>query len=172
MPIGWQRVLTQRGVIMIGRRSVRFRRISNDALPEPMTMAARNSVTATPWEASSAPTAWWLAHEVRRQVSTVVTEPAKVDDASHPGGCRRPRKVPRGGAVPLGEAALTGTHGVGEVVGDANALDRRRQRLRLQQIGGHQLRAWEAALEGASVPAREHELVAGRLQQDGNRPPT
>ncbi len=61
MPIGWQRVPTQRGVIMIGRRSVRWRRISNDALPEPMITAARNSVTGTPWAASSAPVSWRLA---------------------------------------------------------------------------------------------------------------
>ena len=52
MPIGWQRVPTQRGVIMTGRRSVRWRRISNDALPEPMIAAARNSVTGTPALAS------------------------------------------------------------------------------------------------------------------------
>ena len=55
MAMGWQRVATQRGVIMMGSRSVRARSISKDALPEPMTMAARNSVTGTPCRASSAP---------------------------------------------------------------------------------------------------------------------
>ncbi len=46
--IGWIRVSTQRGVTMTGSRSVRYRSISNEAEPEPITTAARSSVTATP----------------------------------------------------------------------------------------------------------------------------
>ena len=45
--IGWLRVLTQRGHIMTGSRSTKALIISKDALPEPMIMAARNSVVAT-----------------------------------------------------------------------------------------------------------------------------
>ena len=70
MPIGWQRVSTQRGVIMTGRRSVRWRRISNEALPEPMMTAARNSVTGTPCAASSAPVSWRLARWWERSASS------------------------------------------------------------------------------------------------------
>ncbi len=45
--MGCASVDTHRGVIMIGNRSTRYRRISNDAEPEPMIMAARNTVTGT-----------------------------------------------------------------------------------------------------------------------------
>ena len=61
MAMGWQSVRTQRGVIMTGRCSTRLRSSSKEALPEPMMMAARNSVTGTPCAASSAPTCWRLA---------------------------------------------------------------------------------------------------------------
>ena len=70
IPIGWQRVATHRGVIMTGRRSVRCRRISNDALPEPMITAARNSVTGTPAAASSAPVSCRLARWCERSASS------------------------------------------------------------------------------------------------------
>ena len=48
MAIGWMRVKTHRGQIITGSRSVRWRIISNDRLPEPTMIAARNSVTGTP----------------------------------------------------------------------------------------------------------------------------
>ena len=75
MPIGWQRVPTQRGVIMIGSRSVRWRRISNDALPEPMMIAARNSVTGTPCAASSFPVCCRLARCFDRLVAPSPSPP-------------------------------------------------------------------------------------------------
>ncbi len=50
------RVLTQRGVIMTGRRSVSVRIISNESEPEPTMIAARNSVTGTPDSRSTSPT--------------------------------------------------------------------------------------------------------------------
>ena len=74
---------------MIGSRSVRWRRISNDALPEPMMMAARNSVTGTPCAASSLPVCWRLARWGERLAASVA-EPAEVDDAPHTGRRRRP----------------------------------------------------------------------------------
>ncbi len=54
--MGWLGVPTHRGVTMAGRRSTRYRRISNDALPEPRIMAARSVVTGTGPSASTRPT--------------------------------------------------------------------------------------------------------------------
>ncbi len=59
--MGWQRVFTQRGVIMMGSRSVRWRIISKLTLPLPTITAARNSSTGTPEEPRAAPTSWRLA---------------------------------------------------------------------------------------------------------------
>ena len=92
--MGWQRVSTQRGVIMTGSRSVRWRRISNEALPEPMMTAARNSVTGTPCAASSAPVSWRLARWCDRS-DGILTQPAEVDDAADAGPLRRLREVAR-----------------------------------------------------------------------------
>jgi len=46
--MGWVGVATQRGVIITGSVSTRARIISNEALPEPITIAARNSMVGTP----------------------------------------------------------------------------------------------------------------------------
>ena len=46
--IGWHGVLTHFGVIMIGNRSTRYRKISNDAEPAPTIIAGRSTVTGTP----------------------------------------------------------------------------------------------------------------------------
>ncbi len=59
--MGWQRVRTHCGVTMTGSTSTRWRSISNDALPEPMTTAARSSVHGTGPEARTRPTSWRLA---------------------------------------------------------------------------------------------------------------
>jgi hypothetical protein len=48
MPIGCAAVWTQRGVTMTGSRFTRARIRSKEALPEPITMDARNSTTGTP----------------------------------------------------------------------------------------------------------------------------
>ncbi len=48
MAIGWIRLRTQRGVIITGSRSVRYRSISNDADPEPRMTAARRTTVGTP----------------------------------------------------------------------------------------------------------------------------
>ena len=48
MPIGCAAVWTQRGVTMTGSRSTSARISSNEALPEPITMDARNSITGIP----------------------------------------------------------------------------------------------------------------------------
>jgi hypothetical protein len=48
MAIGCAGTDTQRGVIMIGRRSTSARIISKDRLPEPMMIEARNSMVCTP----------------------------------------------------------------------------------------------------------------------------
>ena len=51
--IGWHGVFTHFGVIMTGNRWTRYRRISKEAEPEPMIIAARSTVTGTPAEASA-----------------------------------------------------------------------------------------------------------------------
>ncbi len=61
MAIGWVRVSTQRGVIITGRRSTSARTISNEVLPEPITIDARSSRVGTPEAASVAPTSCRLA---------------------------------------------------------------------------------------------------------------
>ena len=53
--IGCAAVFTQRGVIITGSRSTSARIISNDALPEPITIDAWNSITGTPLERSILP---------------------------------------------------------------------------------------------------------------------
>ena len=69
MAMGWHSVRTQRGVIITGRCSTRLRSSSKEALPEPMMTAARNSVTGTPCEASSAPVSWRLARWAERPLA-------------------------------------------------------------------------------------------------------
>ncbi len=54
--MGWVRERTQRGVIIAGSRSVRYRSISNDAEPDPMITLARNSTVGTPEARSNWPT--------------------------------------------------------------------------------------------------------------------
>ena len=57
MAMGWQLVrVTQIGATMAGSTSTRLRSISKEALPEPMMIAARSSVTGTGPAASSRPT--------------------------------------------------------------------------------------------------------------------
>ena len=58
--MGWQRVSTHLGVTIMGSTSTRWRSISNEALPEPITTAARSSVHGTDPEASTWPTSWRL----------------------------------------------------------------------------------------------------------------
>jgi len=60
MAIGWVRIDTQRGVIITGKRSTRARMISNEMLPEPMTIDERNSITGTPEARRISPTSWRL----------------------------------------------------------------------------------------------------------------
>ena len=60
MAIGWVMVPTQRGVTITGRRSTSARIISNEVLPEPMTIDARSSRVGTPEAASARPTSWRL----------------------------------------------------------------------------------------------------------------
>ncbi len=60
MAMGWVRVMTQRGQIIIGKRSVRQRMISNDMLPLPTIIPARNSVTGGPNSRSTSPVSWRL----------------------------------------------------------------------------------------------------------------
>jgi hypothetical protein len=54
--IGWTRVRTQRGVTITGNRSVRYRSISNDADPEPMTTPARSTTAGIPLARKMSPT--------------------------------------------------------------------------------------------------------------------
>ncbi len=60
MAIGWVRLETQRGQTMAGSRETSERSISNDALPEPMIIAARSSVVGTGPARSTSPTSWRL----------------------------------------------------------------------------------------------------------------
>jgi hypothetical protein len=64
MAIGWVRLETQRGQTITGSRWTRARSISNDALPEPMIMAARSSVAGTGPPRSTSPTSWRLVRWV------------------------------------------------------------------------------------------------------------
>ena len=61
MPIGWVGVSTQLGVTMAGSFSTSARTSSNERLPEPMTMAARNSSVWIPDASRIRPTSWRLA---------------------------------------------------------------------------------------------------------------
>ena len=65
------RVPTQRGVIITGRRSTSARIISNEVLPEPMTIEALSSMVGTPARAGP-PTSWRL----RRCSDRVPREPS------------------------------------------------------------------------------------------------
>ena len=82
------RVLTQRGVIITGSRSTRARSISNDALPEPITIEARNSIVGTP---DSRRIAADLLPRGEMLGEVALAEPAEVDDPAH---TRRPRRAP------------------------------------------------------------------------------
>ncbi len=53
--MGWAFTATQRGVIITGSFSTSARIISNDRLPEPRTIEARNSTTGTPPSRSTRP---------------------------------------------------------------------------------------------------------------------
>ena len=55
MAMGCAAVLTQRGVTITGSLSTRARIISNEALPEPITMDAWNSITGMPLERKMLP---------------------------------------------------------------------------------------------------------------------
>ena len=56
MAMGCAVTRTQRGVTITGSRSTNARIISNDKLPEPMMMDARNSITGTPCARNRSPT--------------------------------------------------------------------------------------------------------------------
>ena len=83
---------------MKGRRSTSERIISNDRLPAPITIEARNSRTA-PRLAQNAPH-FLPAAKVRRQVVVFAAKAAKVDDAAETGGAGGSGKVR--GALPVG----------------------------------------------------------------------
>jgi len=55
--VGW---LTQRGVTMTGSRSASAHTISNERLPEPITIEARSSIVGTPDSRRMRPTSWRL----------------------------------------------------------------------------------------------------------------
>jgi hypothetical protein len=94
MAIGWQRVASHFGQIMIGRRSVRWRIISNDRLPEPTITAARNSVTRAPPALAVRVAGLLPAREVGRQPA--LAESAQVDHVRCPTG-GGPRRTSCGG---------------------------------------------------------------------------
>ena len=91
------RVPTQRGVIITGSRSTSARIISNEVLPEPITIPARSSTVGTPDAARARPTSWRLARCGGQ--ARPLAEAAEVDDAAHAG-------VPRRGPEGLGAAAV------------------------------------------------------------------
>ena len=61
MPIGWVGVSTQLGVTIAGSFSTSARTSSNERLPEPMTIEARNSTVGTPDSRRIRPTSCRLA---------------------------------------------------------------------------------------------------------------
>ena len=74
--IGWILLCTHLGVVMTGRRLVRWRTISNDADPEPMMTPACRIIVSTP--------------DAIRIRPTSVRE-CRCRDSWAPSGCRPPR---------------------------------------------------------------------------------
>jgi len=87
----------QRGVTISGRRSTSARIISNDRLPAPMTIEARNSTTARRRDAAVPRPRG--GSEVRRQSVPIVPQGAEIDDAADSGRPRRRGEVLRGPAI-------------------------------------------------------------------------
>ncbi len=75
MPMGCAITRTHLGVIMTGSRSTSERIISNDRLPEPITIEARNSSTGTPHSRNTRPTSCRLRRCVESACSSLASPP-------------------------------------------------------------------------------------------------
>ena len=108
--------------------------------------------------------------KVTRQVGRGVAQAAEVDDASDAGRGRGAAEGPRRGQVALAIALAPG-HGVHEVVGHADAGQRRPERLGAQHVAGDDLDATGpvAALEALRV-AHEHAHAPAGLEQARHQP--
>ena len=92
----------------------------NEALPAPMTIAARA------WTVSGTAVARMLRDllAAAQVLGVAALQAAEVDDAPHAGGARGPREGLGARAVALREVAVAAAHGVHEVVGDVDAVER------------------------------------------------
>ena len=95
--MGCVRVSIQRGQTIAGSRSTRWRRMRNEALPAPMTIAAR--AWTVPGTAAARMLGDLLA--AAQVLGVAALQAAEVDDAPHAGGARGPREGRRAGAVAL-----------------------------------------------------------------------
>ena len=78
---------TQRGVTITGSRSTSARSISNERLPDPITIEARNSITGTPESRSARPTSCRL-RRCGESSAALVAQAAEIHDAAHARGAR------------------------------------------------------------------------------------
>ena len=99
------------------------------------------------------------------EVGGIVTQTAEVDDPRHAGSLRRPGEVAGCLPVPLGESPFTRAHRVRQVVGDVDALERHRQRRRVEEVGCDDRRLREPGGERPRVAAHQDELVSPRREQ-------
>ena len=70
----------------------------------------------------------------------------------------------RAASIPVGESPLTRPHRVSQVVRDVDPLERRWQRLRVEQVGGDDRRLRESGFQGPGVAAHQDQLVSARSE--------
>ena len=163
-------VVTHRGQTIIGSRSTSARIISNDRLPAPMTIDARNSTTGTPPARRSAPVSARLLR-CAGQRGGLVRQPAQVDDAPHAGARGGPTEVGRGASVQLGEAGPR-RHRVHQVVGALHA--RRAPRRATPRRGSRPARPPSSVArsgDAAGLPREARTGSAAFLDARRRRPP-
>ena len=141
----------------------------NEALPAPMTIAARA------WTVSGAAAARMLRDllAAAQVLGVAALQAAEVDDAPHARGARGPREGLRARAVALREARhRAAAHGVHEVVGDVDALERRRERALLQDVALDDLGLASGSAARLGSRARQR-TCSPRCSSSGARwPPT
>ena len=136
--MGCAGVATHFGQTMTGSRSTRARINSNERLPEPMMIEARNSITCTPDARSTSP-GLLPATEVVGKPVLRVAESAQVDDPADPGLLGGGREIGRCLAIVTLEIP-SGPHRVDQVIGGIDALEGGGQRFRGKDVSGDQPR--------------------------------
>jgi len=135
MAIGCVIVAIQRGQIITGSVRRELDHLERQ-LPAPMTIDARNSMTAAAGRRTSPVSArlsrWADCARLRR-------ESAEVDDAPHAGAGRRAAEVLGGAPVELREIRPA-VHGVHEIVGNPHARQRTIERVFVEAVPWTNLR--------------------------------